>query len=261
MSIPTATAQRGGAVRSGVRGAVAGGIIGGDSGARTGAKAGVVVGATRSVVQGVEQRNAMNTETQARAQYQTTPAYANAQHSNFNEAPPDVIAGPAAVGSTPAGQEVVLRKDGKPVLGITYPTDWKQKVADNAVAAVSKDGHAWSAVAILDDVKDKDAGIDKIKQRLEKSLQDIKYDEATKTEGGAVVVTGTGKGKKSGIDLVFAIAALDSGKGQLVGAAFIVDHALDDQYKETIRYICHTVRHANDFTDKSGDPAQKTGTN
>ena len=64
-------AQRGGAARGGVRGAVVGGAIGGEGAATAGA----VIGATRG---------AMNNEAQARAQYQTTTAYTNAQHSNFN---------------------------------------------------------------------------------------------------------------------------------------------------------------------------------
>ena len=76
-----ATAQRGGAVRSGARGAVVGGLVGGESGAATGAKIGVVTGAARSVGQ----------EAQARAQYQTTAAYQSAPRSDFNQAPPAVL--------------------------------------------------------------------------------------------------------------------------------------------------------------------------
>ena len=83
--------RRGGAVSSGVRGAMVGGLVGGDSGAATGAKIGAVAGATRTVVQSADQRNAMNAEAQARTQYQTSTQYQNAQHSNFNEAPPEVL--------------------------------------------------------------------------------------------------------------------------------------------------------------------------
>lgn len=88
---PHAMAQRrgGGAVSGGMRGAVVGGMVGGSEGAATGAKIGVVTGATRA---------AINRETQARGQYQTTADYQNAQHSNFYEAPPEVL-GPTAAGT------------------------------------------------------------------------------------------------------------------------------------------------------------------
>jgi hypothetical protein len=42
------------------------------------------------------------------------------------------------------------------------------------------------------------------------------------------VITGTGKAKKAGVDVVFAAAVLDAGNGQLVGAAFVVDAKMDD---------------------------------
>ena len=256
---PYVQAQRGGAVRGGVRGAMVGGLVGGQAGAATGAKVGVVAGATRSAAQRVEQRNAVNAETQARSEYQTTAEYQNAQHSNFNEAPPEVMVSPSSADSAAAGKEAVIRKDGKPVVGITYPSDWKQKTGEDSVSAVSKDGHAWSAIATLADVKNKEAGIEKIKKGVEKSLQDIKYDEATKTERGALVLTGTGKGKKSGVGVVFALGVIDAGAGQHVGAAFVVDKDLDDQYKETVRSICQTVRLTDELNQKGNDPAEKPG--
>jgi hypothetical protein len=213
-------------------------FVGGESGAATGAKVGVVAGATRT---------AMTAETRARAQYQTTTAYQNAPHSNFNEAPPEVmVTSPSAGPATPGG-EAVIRKDGKPVVGITYPSDWKQKAGDNHVTAVSADGHAWSVIATLEGVKDKQAGIQKVKQGLENYLKGVEYDKLTKTEKGALVLTGTGKGKKSGVDVVFAAGILDSGAGQLVGAAFVVDSNVEGHYKETVRAICQTIRRAKDF--------------
>jgi hypothetical protein len=222
-------------------------LVGGQSGAETGAKVGAVAGATRSVAQRTAQRNAMVTETQARVQYETTPEYQNAQRSNFNEAPPDVMVDSSSAKSAAAGNEAVIRKDGKPIVGITYPDDWKQKTGDNFVSAISKDGQAWSAIAVLEGTKDKLAGIDKIKQGLEKYLQDITYDDVKKTDRGAVVITGTGKTKKSGVEVVFAAGVLDSGEGQLAGAAFVVDKNVEQHYKETVRYICQTIRRANDF--------------
>ncbi len=78
-------------------------------------------------------------------------------------------------------------------------------------------------------------------------MTDIKFDDPAKTKGGALVITGTGKAKKAGVDVVFAAAVFDAGKGQLVGAAFVVDRKIEDHYKETVRGICQTLRRAKDF--------------
>jgi len=233
------TAQRGGAVRTGARGAVVGGLVGGESGAATGAKIGVVTGAARSVGQ----------EAQARAQYQATAAYQSAPRSDFNQAPPAVL-GDAPSAATAPSPEAVLQKNGKPVVGVTLPADWKPTTGANHVSGVSADGQAFAMIAILDGAADKQAGIAKVKQGLLRYLQDIKYDDQTETKRGATVVTGTAKGKKAGVDVVFAVGVMDAGAGQIVGAAFIVDSKIEDYYKETIRQICQTVRVGDDFAAK-----------
>jgi len=83
-------------------------------------------------------------------------------------------------------------------------------------------------------------------------LKDVKYDDPSETKpsetkGSAEVITGTGKGKKSGVDVVFAAGLFDAGKGQLVGAAFVVDSKMENYYKETVRGICQTIRRSEDF--------------
>ena len=155
----------------------------------------------------------------------------------------------AGTATKPSG-EAVIRKDGKPIVGITFPADWNQKTGDNYISAVSGDGQAYSMLVSLDGVADKQAGIKKVKAGLENYLKDVKYDEPTETKGGAMVITGTGKGKKAGVDVVFAAAVFDAGKGQLVGAAFVVDSKIEDHYKETVRGICQTLRRADDFAKK-----------
>jgi uncharacterized protein (TIGR03000 family) len=201
----------------------------------------------------------MDAETQARTTYEGTAEYQNAQHSNFNEAPPEVLVDSPSAGSVAAGKEAVVRKDGKPVVGITYPSDWKEKTGDNFVSAISKDGHAWSAIAVLEGVNDKQAGIDKVKQGLEKYLQDINYDDQTQTQGNALVVTGTGKGKKSGVGVVFAAGVFDAVGGQLAGVAFVVDQNVEQHYKEMVRYICQTIRRGQDSESSYGAvPASAT---
>jgi len=231
-----ALAQRGGAARGGVRGAMVGGMVGGEQAAKVGA----VVGATRSVV---------NQETQARAQYYANPAYQNAPRSDFNTAPPQVLAttAPASPAAATSGGEAVLRKDGKPMVGITYPQDWKQTNLDSSVNAISPDGQAWAGLALLNGVADKQAAITKIKEGLQNYLTDITYDEPTETKNGALVLTGSGKGKKAGVDVVFAAGVFEPGKGQLAGAAFVVDSKIEDHYKETIRSICETIRRSDDL--------------
>ena len=230
-----------------MRGAVVGGMVGGSAGAATGAKVGVVTGATRA---------AIGRETQARTQYAATTEYQNAQHSNFNEAPPEVLGTTAAGTAKKASGEAVIRKDGKPIVGITFPSDWNQKTGDNYISAVSGDGQAYSMLVTLDGVADKQAGIKKVKEGLENHLTDVKYDEPSETKGGAVVITGTGKGKKAGVDVVFAAGLFDAGKGQLVGAAFVVDSKIEDHYKETVRGICQTIRVEKDFTEHTRSRSQ-----
>jgi uncharacterized protein YcfJ len=241
--------RRGGAVSSGVRGAAVGGMIGGSEGAATGAKVGVVTGATRSAV---------NRETQTRNQYTTTAEYQQAQHSNFNEAPPEVLGTTAAGTAKKPNGEAVIRKDGKPLLGITFPSDWNQKTGANYISAVSGDGQAYSMLVTLGGV-DKQAGIKKVKAGLENRLTDVKYDEPSESKSGNVVITGTGKGK--GVDVVFAVGLLDAGKGQLVGASFVVDSKIEDHYKETVRGICETIRVEKDFTEQPREVARPVSRN
>jgi outer membrane lipoprotein SlyB len=266
---PDATAQRrgGGAVSGGMRGAVVGGMVGGESGAQTGAKVGAVTGATRGAAQRSENRNAVYAENQARAQYATTAAYQSVQHSNFNEAPPEVIvtsaSAPSATSSGEAatrknatsepaasgakGKETALPTKGKPIVWITYPAEWKQKTTERSISAVSADGHAWSGLGILEGAKNKQAGIKQVQQSLEKYLQNVNYDDPTETKGDSLVVTGTGKAKKAGVDVVFAAGVFDAGQGQLACIAFVADKDLEDHYKEAARYICQTIRTGTDL--------------
>ena len=272
VSVPDAMAQRrggGGAVSSGMRGAMVGGMVGGSSGAQKGARAGAVVGATRGVAQRSADRRGMDSETQARTQYESSTAYQSAQHSDFYDSAPEVIvssepletssatstatSSPAA---TSSGDEAIISKDGKPVVAITYPADWRQKTGKNWVSAISPKRNAWSVIATLDGAKDKEAGIKKVKQGLEKYLTDVEFDKITKTERGAVLVTGTGKGRKTGIPLVFAVGVFEAAPGQLAGTAFVVDQNAEDYYKEAVRYMCQTIRGASDLTGQAHEVAK-----
>ena len=232
-----AMSQRGGAVRSGVRGAAVGQMVGGSEGAEKGAKLGVVTGATRT---------AMDRETTARTQYQATAEYKSTPQSNFTEVPPDVFGVSEGSTALKSGEEAVIRKDDKPLVGLTFPADWKLSKGENHISAVSGDGQAYAMLARLGAVDRQDA-IQKVKTGLGKYLKDIKFDKEAASKGGTLMMTGTGKGKKSGVDVVFATAVFEAAKGELVGAAFVVDSKIEDHYKETVRGICQTLRRAKDF--------------
>ena len=77
-------------------------------------------------------------------------------------------------------------------------------------------------------------------------LKDVRYDEPQEAKGGATVFTGTAKGKKSGVDVVFATGIFASGD-EAIATTFIADSKIEDYYKETIRGICQTIRRAEDF--------------
>ena len=259
MLVPEAMAQRrgggGGAARGGMRGAVVGGMAGGSEGAKKGAAVGVAAGATRAAVNRSADRRAMDSESQSRSAYESSTEYENAQHSDFSESPPDLLASPSDKSATPGG-EAIISKDGKQIVAITYPSDWKQKEGDNSVSAISKKGNAWSALALLDGVKDKQDGITKLKQGLEKCLKDIEYDDVTKTDRGALLITGSGKGKKAGTEATFAVAVFEAAPKQLAGVAFIVDKSVDERYKEAARYIVKTIQVEKDLAGKEHEVAK-----
>ena len=92
----------------------------------------------------------------------------------------------------------------------------------------------------------------KVKQQIEKSLQNVQYDEPSETKGDSLIVTGTAKAKKAGEDVVFASGVFDAGAGELAAIAFVADKDLEDHYKEAARYICQTIRTGTDL----GEPRQ-----
>ena len=225
-------------------------MAGGSEGAKKGAKVGVVAGATRGVAGRTADRQAMNSEL-SRA-LNTNPALNTRVPSTRISANRHPICWlPHQISLRPRGRGALRKKDGKPIVAITYPSDWKQKEGDNSVSAISKKGNAWSALGLLDGVKDKQDGIKKLKQGLEKCLKDIEYDDVTKTDRGALLITGSGKGKKAGTDATFAVAVFEAAPKQLAGVAFIVDKSVDDHYKEAAHYIVKTIQVEKDLAGKA----------
>ena len=144
-------------------------------------------------------------------------------------------------------EDRIIHRDGKPLLGVTYPNDWKETKEDNHVIAISPDGQAWSITSILEGITDQEAGIAKIKEGLENYLTDIEYDEMAKTERGSTILSGTGKGKDSGVDLVFTTGVFPSGENRLSAIVFIIDADIEEFYKNTVLAICRSIRVESDF--------------
>jgi len=149
-------------------------------------------------------------------------------------------------------------------LGVSYPADWKQVVEKNHVIATSEDGQAWSVISTLEDIEDQPAGIQKIKEGLQDYLKEIQYDETTTTESGSLVLSGSGKGKQSGVDVVFTSAVFLSGKKHC-GLVFIVDADIEKYYEKTVLAICDSVLLEEDFpeatVESSDQPPNNTGAN
>jgi hypothetical protein len=158
--------------------------------------------------------------------------------------------------------DVVLREQGKGLLGVSYPSDWNQVVGKSHVIATSDDGQAWSVISTLEGIQDQQAGVKKIKEGLEDYLTEIKYDELTKTESGSLILSGTGKGKKSGVDVVFTSAVFESGPKRLAGIVFIVDADIEQYYEKTILAICNSVLVEQDLAsgEESDSDSDETDT-
>ena len=83
--------------------------------------------------------------------------------------------------TTAQAYDIVLREQGKAILGVSYPSDWKQVLDKNHVIAISADGQAWSVISTMEGIQDDQAGVSKIKAGLEEYLKEIQYDETIKT--------------------------------------------------------------------------------
>jgi hypothetical protein len=154
--------------------------------------------------------------------------------------------------------DIVLREQGKAILGVSFPSDWKQVLDKNHVIATSADGQAWSVISTMDGIEDHPSGINKIKAGLEEYLKEIQYDETVKTESGSTVLSGTGKGKKSGVDVVFTSAVFKSGDKHC-GIVFIVDADIEKYYEKTILAICKSVLVEADFADEADSEPEREG--
>jgi hypothetical protein len=161
-----------------------------------------------------------------------------------------------AAASTASAHDIVLREQGKAILGVSYPSDWKQVVGKSHVVATSEDGTAWSVISTIDDIQDRPSGVNKIKEGLEEYLKEIQYDETTKTESGATILSGTGKGKESGVGVVFTSAVFTSGERHC-GIVFIVDADIEKYYEKTILAICKSVLVEEDLAGNTDSAPEK----
>jgi hypothetical protein len=244
-----------------MRGAMVGGMAGGSEGAKKGAKVGVAAGVTRNVAERSADRRGVDSEDQSRAVYESSDEYKNAEHSDFDESPPEVLSASPSDESTKEGGEATIEKDGKPIVEIVFPPNWKQKSGKNSASATSPKGNAWAAIATIDGAKDKEAGLKSIRGQIEKYLDGAEFDELTKTERGALLITGSGKVRKSGIPVVFAIGVFKANPDQLAAAAFVADKNIEDQYKEAVRYMCKTIRGGDELGEQKHEVAKPISKN
>ena len=90
-------------------------------------------------------------------------------------------------------------------------------------------------IVAVEGAADNQAGIAKVKQGLRKSVSGHQVRQPDKDETWVQgMLTGTGKGKKSGVAVVLAAGVFDAGAGRLAEAAFVVDARIEEHYKETI---------------------------
>lgn len=158
----------------------------------------------------------------------------------------------AILANSAGAHDIILRDQGKAILGVTYPSDWKQVVEKSSVIATSDDGLAWSVISTLDEIQDQAAGIKKIKAGLEDYLKEITYDETTKSESGSLILSGTAKGKETGVDVIFTSAVFLSGQKHC-GIVFIVDADTEKYYEKTVLAICESILVEEDLAEKTGD--------
>ena len=151
----------GGAVQRGMPRAVVGGMVGGSEERRKAPR--LVWLPARPAPPSIGKRKRVpNTRPPLNTRMPSTRT--STKHRRRSSARP-----PAGTAAKPSG-EAVIRKDGKPIVGITFPADWNQKTGDNYISAVSGDGQAYSMLVTLEGVADKQAGIKKVKEGLENYL-------------------------------------------------------------------------------------------
>jgi len=230
-------------LRGGLKGALVGGIF---DDAGKGAAIGATVGAIRKIDkhEAEKQRQA---EAASRAQYQESQAYTEAPHTDFNDQAqhPSQPLG-TGTGTSTVLTEIVLRKGETPLLGIGYPSDWRQTVSQMSVTAVSPDGLLWSSLSELNfgDLDSAEAGV---KGWLKGELKDVAFRDTQTGERGARIMTGTAKSEKSGAFVEFAAAVFMAAPDVAGGVAFIADASVSDHYKTTVQHVAESIRVAEDF--------------
>jgi hypothetical protein len=234
--------------RGAFRGAVIGGLLGDKKGAKRGAVIGGVAGAARKANRRERDRQ-LQREAEIRAEYERSQEYQSQTHANFNEPAqqPKTLAAPGEPATTTMS-DIVLTKDDKKTLGVSYPTDWKQSLSAESVTAISADGKIWSAVGILDSSGDLKGNEARLKEGLKNELTSVAFQETEISESGSHVVAGTAEGKQTGtrVDFVFAVFTITD---EIIGGiVFIADSAMADYYETTILDICESVKVAEDFS-------------
>jgi hypothetical protein len=131
---------------------------------------------------------------------------------------------------------------------LLYLDDNDAIVEQHRVSAVSADGQACSMTATLEGQRTSKNHEDQARARTVSSGHQVRRPDRDETR--CLRGPGTGKGKKSGVAVVFAPGVFDTGAGQIAGAAFVVDACIEEHYKGMVRQICQTIRVADQFAEK-----------
>ena len=136
------------------------------------------------------------------------------------------------------------------MVGITYPSDWKQITGDRYISAVSADGQAYSMIATLEGAADKPSRNRKGQARARKVSSGHQVRQPDKDETRCARAHRHGKWHQVRRRRGVRGWGLRYRARQLAGAAFVVDGRIEDHYKETVRQICQTIRVADQLAEK-----------
>ncbi|MGB0599732.1 MAG: META domain-containing protein [Rubripirellula sp.] len=156
--------------------------------------------------------------------------------------------------------DIVLRDQTKAIIGVSYPSTWKQVIENNSVTATSEDGSVWSMVRPLDDIDDEDGSIQKVKSGLDTYLTGIQYNALSKSDKGASILSGTGQKKDSGEAIAFTSRLFRSGT-KYCGILFVINADSEKESQKTVLTICESIRVEQDFAKNADSRPDGTSSN
>ena len=156
--------------------------------------------------------------------------------------------------------DIILRDQTKEIVGISYPSTWKQVIENNSVTATSEDGSVLSIFRPLDEIENEDGGIQKVKKGLDTYLTSIQYNQVSKSNNGRVILSGTGQKKDSGEAIVFTSRLFWSGT-KYCGILFVMNADSEKENQKTVLDICESIRVEQDFAKNADSGSDNMSSN